>query len=153
KGVSFIASINEDRQAPTLGQLGDPVVTTSNLSVYDQVTGETVTVSRISGGNPDLKADDRRVLKLGATLAPLSTAKTKLNVTANYIHSVTRNAIGSIRGATPETEAAFPDRFERDADGTLTSVDSRPVNFDREERESIRWGFNFTRVIRAPTRP
>lgn len=153
KGVSFIASINEDRQAPTLGQLGDPVVTTSNLTVYDQVTGQTVTVDRISGGNPDLKADDRHVFKLGATLAPLSTPKTKLNLTANYIHSVTRDAIGMLRSATPETEAAFPDRFQRDDDGTLISVDSRAVNFDREEREEIRWGFNLTRVIRAPTRP
>ncbi len=50
-------------------------MTTSNLSVYDQVTGQTVTVSRISGGNPDLKADDRHVLKLGATLAPVVTAR------------------------------------------------------------------------------
>jgi iron complex outermembrane receptor protein len=153
KGVSFIASINEDAQAPTLAQLGDPVVTTSGLGVYDQVTGRTATVNLISGGNPDLKADDRHVLKLGATLAPVSTAKLKLNVTANYLHSVTRNAIGAIRGATPATEAAFPDRFVRDDDGVLTSVDSRPVNFDREEREEIRWGFNLTRVIRAPTRP
>jgi iron complex outermembrane receptor protein len=153
QGVSFIASINEDRQAPTLSQLGDPLVTTSNLSVYDQVTGQTVTVTRVSGGNPDLQADDRHVLKVGATLAPISSPKTRLSVTANYIHSVTRNAIGTLRGATPETQAAFPDRFERDADGVLTSVDSRPVNFDREEREEVRWGFNLTHVIRAPTRP
>jgi len=153
KGVSFIASINEDRQAPTLAQLTDPVVTTSNLSVYDQVTGETVTVSRISGGNPELAADDRHVLKLGTTLAPDLGARTRLSVTANYIHSVTRDAVGAIRGATPQTELAFPDRFVRDDDGTLVAVDSRPVNFDREEREEIRWGFNLTRVVRAPTRP
>ncbi len=76
-----------------------------------------------------------------------------MNITANYIRSVTRNAIGTISGATPETEQAFPDRFERDEEGDLLSVDSRPVNFDRLEREDIRWGFNFTRVIRAPTRP
>ena len=153
QGVSFIASVNEDRQAPTLDQLSNPVVTTSNLSVYDQVTGKTVTVSRISGGNPSLKADDRHVFKFGTTLAPVVTARNKLGVTANYIHSVTRDAIGAIRGATPETEEAFPDRFERDEEGDLVAIDSRPVNFDREEREDIRWGFNYTRVIRAPTRP
>ncbi len=152
-GVSLIASVNEDRQAPTLQQLNDPILTTSNLSVYDQVTGETVTVTRISGGNGELKADDRHVLKLGLNLAPLATPRTRLTVSANYIHSVTRNAIGSIAGATPQTEQAFPDRFLRDEDGTLVSVDSRPVNFDRAEREDIRWGFNLTRVIRAPTRP
>ncbi len=153
QGVSFIASVNEDRQAPSLDQLSDPVLTTSNLSVYDQVTGKTVTVSRISGGNPALKADDRHVFKFGTTLAPVVTAKNKLSVTANYIHSVTRDAIGAIRGATPETEQAFPDHFLRDDDGDLVAIDTRPVNFDREEREDVRWGFNYTHVVRAPTRP
>lgn len=153
KDISIIASVNEDRQAPTLDQLNDPIVTTTNIRVYDYALGKTVTVSQISGGNPDLKADKRRVLKLGASLAPVSTAKLKLNLTANYIHSVTRNAIGMLGSATADMEEAFPDRFERDDDGMLRSVDSRAVNFAREEREQVRWGFNLTKVLRAPQRP
>src|SRR6185369_16484018 len=85
--------------------------------------------------------------------APISTTQLKLNLTANYIHSVIRNAVGSISSATVNAEQAFPDRFERDADGTLLSVDSRAVNLDREERETIRWGLNLTKELRAPTRP
>jgi len=153
KGVSLIASVNEDREAPSLGQLSNPIVTTSNVRVYDYVQGKTVTVSQISGGNPDLQADDRHVFKLGATLAPISTPALKLNLTANYIHSVTRNSVGTLSSATANAEAAFPDRFERNEDGTLETVDSRAVNFDREEREAIRWGFNLTKELRAPTRP
>ena len=153
KEISVLASVNEDRQAPTLAQLSNPIVTTSNVRVYDYVQGKTVTVSQISGGNPDLQADDRHVFKLGATFAPISTTQLKLNLTANYIHSVTRNAVGTLSSATINAEAAFPDRFERDEDGTLISVDSRAVNFDREERETIRWGFNLTKELRAPTRP
>jgi hypothetical protein len=153
KAISIIASVNEDRQAPTLAQLSNPIVTTSNVRVYDYVQGRTVTVSQVSGGNPDLQADDRHVFKLGATFAPISTTALKLNLTANYIHSVTRNAVGTLSSATANAEAAFPDRFEREEDGTLVSVDSRAVNFDREEREAIRWGFNLTKELRAPTRP
>jgi hypothetical protein len=153
KEISIIASVNEDRQAPTLAQLSNPTVTTSNVRVYDYVQGKTVTVSQISGGNPDLQADDRHVFKLGATLAPISTTALKLNLTANYIHSVTRNAVGTLSSATANAEAAFPDRFVRDEDGTLITVDSRAVNFAREEREAIRWGFNLTKQLRAPTRP
>lgn len=153
KNVSIIASVNEDRQAPTLAQLNNPIVTTSNVRIYDYVLGETVTATQVSGGNPDLKADDRHVFKLSASFAALNTAKTKLNLTANYINSVTRNVIGTLSTATAVAEEAFPDRFERDDAGTLVAVDSRPVNFAREEREEIRWGFNFTKVLRAPTRP
>ncbi|MEJ1962114.1 MAG: TonB-dependent receptor [Gammaproteobacteria bacterium] len=153
KDISIIASVNEDRQAPTLGELDNPIVTTSNVRVYDYVQGKTVTVNQISGGNPDLKADERHVFKLGATIAPISTTKLKLNLTANYIRSVTRNSIGTLSSATGNAEGAFPDRFERDEDGTLETVDSRAVNFDREEREAIRWGFNLTKQLRAPTRP
>jgi len=153
KDISIIASVNEDRQAPTLAELSNPIVTTSNVSVYDYVQGRTVTVSQISGGDPDLKADDRHVHKLGATFAPISTTRLKLNLTANYIRSVTRNAVGTLSSATVNAEEAFPDRFERDENGTLVSVDSRAVNFDREEREAIRWGLNLTKQLRAPTRP
>ncbi|MEJ0040398.1 MAG: TonB-dependent receptor [Gammaproteobacteria bacterium] len=153
KDISIIASVNEDRQAPTLAQLSNPIVTTSNVRVYDYVQGKTVTVSQVSGGNPDLQADDRHVFKLGATLAPISTTQLKLNFTANYIQSVTRNAVGTLSSATANAERAFPDRFERDEDGALETVDSRAVNFDREERKAIRWGFNLTKQLRAPTRP
>jgi iron complex outermembrane receptor protein len=37
---------------------------------------------------------------------------------------------------------AFPDRFIRDAFGTLVRVDLRPVNFDSEREKKFRWGFN-----------
>jgi len=153
KEISILASVNEDRQAPSLAQLGNPILTTSNVRVFDYVQGKTVTISQISGGNPDLQADDRHVFKVGATFAPISTQKLKLNLTANYIQSVIRNAVGTLSSATANAEAAFPDRFVRDEEGTLVSVDSRAVNFDREERQIVRWGFNLTKELRAPTRP
>jgi iron complex outermembrane receptor protein len=153
KWLSIIASVNQDRLAPTLAQLNDPTVTTSNVRVYDYVQGKTVTVTQIAGGNPDLKADNRHVFKLGFSIDAIDTPKTKLNFVVDYIHSVLRNAIGTISSATDEAEEAFPDRFERDASGTLEQIDARAVNLDREDRSEVRWGFNFTQVLRAPKRP
>lgn len=150
-GLSLIAAVNEDRVAPTLAQRGDAVVITSNVRAYDYATGETVTISRISGGNPLLKADDRHVFKLGLTAKPWT--KLNLSFTANYNNSRTENAIVSIADASPALEGAFPDRFERDAAGQLLSIDTRAVNIAREDREQLRWGINFTQVLRAPKRP
>ncbi|MDG2534153.1 TonB-dependent receptor [Sphingomonas sp. HITSZ_GF] len=150
-GLSLIAAVNEDRVAPTLAQRGDAVVITSNVRAYDYATGETVTISRTSGGNPLLKADDRHVFKLGLTAKPWT--KLNLSLTANYNNSRTENAIVSVSDASPALEEAFPDRFTRDAAGQLVSIDARSVNIAREDREQLRWGINFTQVLRAPKRP
>jgi hypothetical protein len=150
-GISLIAAVNEDRVAPTLAQRGDAVVITDNVRAYDDVTGQTVTISRISGGNPLLKADDRHVFKLGLTAKPWT--KLNLSFAANYNNSRTENAIVSIADGSSALEQAFPDRFERDAAGQLVSIDTRAVNIAREDREQLRWGINFTQVLRAPRRP
>ncbi len=151
--LSFLATVNQDHQVPTLAQLDGPLVNTPNIRVYDYVVGQTDTVAQISGGNSDLKADDRHVFKLGATWNAIDKPKTKLNFTASYIDSVTRNAIGSLTTATSAIEAAFPEQFERNDDDELIKVDNRAVNFSQEARRDLRWGFNFTKVLREPTRP
>ena len=151
--LSFLATVNQDHQVPTLAQLDGPLVTTPNIRVYDYVLGQTDTVTQISGGNSDLKADDRHVFKLGATWNAIDKPKTKLNFTASYIDSVTHNAIGSLTTATSALEAAFPEQFERNDDDELITVDNRAVNFSQEARRDLRWGFNFTQVLREPTRP
>ncbi len=143
--VSLIASFTDEEGAPTIGQLGDPVLQTPNVRVFDFVRGETVDVTRIEGGNPDLVADSRRVYKLGLTVRPLE--ETDLSVTANYTDSRIENPIAGFPTATAEIEAAFPDRFTREAGGRLTRIDSRPVNFARSDREEMRWGINFSRPL------
>jgi hypothetical protein len=66
--VTVLASFTDEEGAPSIGQLGDPVLQTPNVRVFDFVRGETVDVTRIEGGNPDLVADRRRVYKLGLTI-------------------------------------------------------------------------------------
>jgi len=146
-GVTFLWSVTHDQGAPTVQQLGNPMVVTPDVRVFDYVRGQTVSVSQIDGGNAALRADSRRTTKLGLTLKPLKSAD--LSITANYIRSRIRNAIASLPAPTAQIEAAFPDRFMRDEDGTLISIDNRPVNFAREDREQLRWGFSFSKRLKT----
>jgi iron complex outermembrane receptor protein len=148
KAISLIASFSKDEGAPTMQQLGNPLVATANVRVFDYIRGETVDITRLSGGNPALSADDRRVIKLGLTLKPFT--QTDLTFSANYTNSRVRDPILAFPTATAAIEAAFPDRFTRDAGGRLTMIDSRPVNFARQDSEEIRWGINFSKQISAP---
>jgi len=150
KPLSLIASFNRDEGAPTMQQLGGPLVTTTGVRVFDYIRGETVDISRISGGNASLRADDRRVFKLGATLKPFS--KADLALTVNYTNSRVRDPIATFPTATAAIEAAFPDRFTRDADGRLIQIDGRPINFARQDQEELRWGINFSKQLSTPPR-
>ena len=152
KPVSFVVSVSRQENAPSIQQLGNPLITTPNSQVFDYVRGETVEVTRVSGGNPDLRAERRNVLRLGATWKPDQVQG--LSITANYTRIRIDNPVAGFPAATAAVEAAFPDRFQRDADGDLIRVDSRPVNFARRESQQVRWGFNFSRQIgKAPPPP
>ena len=146
--LDFLFSYTDEDGAPTMQQLGDPVLLTPSVRVFDFLRGETVDISRLEGGNPDLLADNRRVLKLGLTARPLG--ETDLTLSATYTSNRIDNLIASFPTATPEIEAAFPDRFTRDSTGRLIQIDSRPVNFARSARDEFRWGVNFSKRLGPP---
>ena len=151
KALSLIASLSKDEGVPTVQQLGNPLVATTGVRVFDYVTGESVDITRVTGGSPNLSADDRRVIKLGLTLKPI--AGSDLTFTANYTNRRITDPIASFPTATAAIEAAFPDRFTRDNDGRLTQIDSRPINFARQDQEDVRWGINFSKQLSTPPRP
>ncbi|TRW15177.1 TonB-dependent receptor [Glacieibacterium frigidum] len=146
--VQLIGSITEEDGAPSIQQLGDPVLVTPNVRVFDVVTGQTVDVTRIEGGNPNLLADSRRVMKLGLTVKPIKGSD--LSVLATYTDTRIDNPTASLPSPTPEIEAAFPDRFERDNAGNLFRIDSRPLNFERSKQRSLRWGLNWSKALAGP---
>lgn len=143
--INLIASLTNEEGAPTVEQLGAPQIVTPNVRVFDFVRGESIDITRIFGGNPDLRADDRQIVKLGLTVKPA--AKTDLIITANYVRSRIDNPIASFPILTPDLEAAFPERFARDGNGTLLQIDNRAINFFRSRQEQLRWGANFTRPL------
>lgn len=150
KPLRMLFSATEEESAPSVQQLGAPVVVTPGVRVFDFLRGETVEVTRIEGGAPGLDADHRSVMKLGLNLKPFE--DTELTVSADYVRTRITDVISSFPTATSQIEAAFPDRFIRDADGRLVQIDSRPVNFDRRDTDQLRWGFTYRKPL-GPTRP
>ncbi len=145
--VQILASANQDRAAPTGAQITDPLIATPNLSVFDYATGQTVFVTQLSGGNAALRESVRDQFRLTATVKPFE--KPNLTLTATYLNSRTRNPIFAFPTPTPALEAAFPQRFLRDADGNLLQIDARPLNFLRAQSEQLRWGFDLSIPLKS----
>jgi hypothetical protein len=144
--LNFITSWTREEGAPSVQQLGDPILETPDTRVFDFTTGQTVEVTAITGGNPDLLADRRNVLKVGGNWKPLK--ETDLNLRAEYVHSTIDRPISSFPGVTAEIEDAFPERFVRDpVTDELVSVDFRPVNYESSRRDTIRFGFDFSKRL------
>lgn len=150
--VTVNLSLSQEESAPNAGQLADPVVLTPSVTVFDFATGQSVTVSRLEGGATGLLNDRRRVLRAGVNLRPLERGgQTRLTLNLNYVRTRIDDPIANFPLITPALEAAFPERFTRDASGVLTAIDSRPLNFDAIDREELRGGVNLTRFLgKAP---
>ncbi len=144
--LNFVTSWTREEGPPTINQLGDLVLTTPDTRIFDFTTGQTVLVTAITGGNPDLQSDRRTVFKLGGYWQPIQ--NTDLRLRADYVHQRIERPISNIT-VTPQVEAAFPGRFVRDASGQLVSVDLRPVNFDHSETDTLRVGFDFSKPLKS----
>ena len=147
--VDLIASWIGEQNAPSVSQLGAPLLVTPLRAVYDFSRGETVLANVITGGNTALLAETRRDRKFTANWRPIE--DTDLLLTATYSRTRSRNTTAELPALTPEIEAAFPGRVTRDASGRIISVDQRPVNFAATRGEQLRWGISFSRSFGQPT--
>ena len=143
--LRFRFALTEEENAPGIGALGNPTIVTPNARVFDFATGETVFVDLITGGNPDLLAEERRIFSVAGTYQPDWLDGTTLTVT--YNDSRIDNPIRGFPALTAEVEAAFPDRIIRDADGNLISLDTRSISFDSENRRELRTQLNFRKRL------
>jgi len=143
--LNLNASWTREEGAPSLQQLGDPLVETPGVAFFDFRRNETVFVTTLTGGNPDLDSDRRNVLKIGGNWQPFE--KTDLRLRAEYVRQTIDHPQASFPAATEALEDAFPGRFERDAENRLVGVDLTPVNFERSRKDTLRWGFTFTKPL------
>ena len=146
-GVRLLVSKTDQDEAPSAQQLGNPLVSTPGVRVFDYVRGTTATITTVSGGNRALIADDRHTLKIGLDLKPWSTRN--MTFRADYTRQNTDDPIAAFPAATAAIAQAFPDRFQRDAEGNLLSLDSRPVNFARSESSQLRYGVNLSVPLKS----
>lgn len=145
--ISLIASVTNQESAPTVEQLGTPLVVTPNVRTFDFARREVTDVTQAFGGNPNLRSDDRRVTRLGVNSRPFSAID--LTVSIEYLETRIDDPIASFPIVTPQVEAAFPERFTRDIGGRLSRIDNTPLNFERSDQEQVRWGFSFVRPLGA----
>lgn len=137
--ISFNADLNEQRLAPSVQDLQGPLVSTPNVQIFDFVTGQTLYVTQLNGGNPDLRSSGRRTARIGLYLGNFAGNN---NVYANYEYRRDRDLTGPLPPLTLAVQSAFPGRFIRDATGTLVTLDNRPVNLAMQYRDAVTWGFN-----------
>jgi hypothetical protein len=145
--LNLTASWTREEGAPSLQQLGDPLIETPNVNIFDFVTGQSVEVTVLTGGNPDLRSDTRNAFKIGGNWQPFE--KTDLRLRAEYVRQTIDDPQASFPAASVAIQQAFPERFVRDADGTLIAVDYTPVNFQQSRRDTVRWGFDFTKPLQS----
>lgn len=145
--INFLVGYTKEEGAPSISQLNDPVLFTPNTPVFDYRTNQTVAVTQITGGNPNLNASDRTVWRAGFNLTPFKTED--LRIGSTWTREQIDDQLATFPTITAALESALPGRFTRDAAGNLTSIDTRPLNFTRAEREEVRttisWGKTFGR--------
>ena len=145
--LSLLTSFEREEGSPSLTQLGEARIVEPLVRFFDFTRGETVFIDALTGGNPDLLADTRDVLKVTANWE--MPTKDDFRLTAEYIHERIDDPIGSFPAASATLEAAFPDRFVRDDEGALVAVDLTPVNYSRQRRDSFRWGLDWGKTLEA----
>jgi hypothetical protein len=133
-------SIEQNEIPASIQLLGNPVVQSPDMRVFDPLTGQTVDVVQITGGNPGLRPARTKIRRLSGLLDLVP--KLNLQLNAEYTDSDGRNYISSLPAASLAVMLAFPDRYVRNSDGVLTTVDLRPVNFDTHREKRLRWGFS-----------
>ena len=143
--ITLNARSNFDHQPPEILALGAPTTVTPSVSVFDVLRGETVDVAQITGGNPSLTGESIRIDRLTANLHPIP--KVDFGLNADYFMMERRNMISNLPIESTPIWLAFPQRFTRDASGHLTSVDLRPVNFEGQQLERIRYSFNLNLTL------
>lgn len=137
-GLQLLAQSRHSAAAPGVEALSSPDVRVANIYAFDFTNARTELVTLIQGGNPNLRAERRRVSSLTATIKPF--AGREIRVGATYEATMIRDQTGTVYALTPQTEPLLPELFTRDASGRLTSLTIRPTNFYRERLRTL----NFT---------
>ncbi|MBO9697332.1 MAG: hypothetical protein J7499_14145 [Sphingopyxis sp.] len=127
-------SVSFAKLAPSIEQLTAPYFEEVRR-VYDFARQEIAEPVWVTGGNPDLGSGRRRTWSLGTTLRPFDPRLLSLSV--EYRKQQSTGGASGFPGFTLAVEAAFPDRFDRDASGRLIRVDARPIRIVRDTTERL----------------
>jgi len=147
KKFSLQGSYVYSEAAPSLANLGSPLVANFNVLTYDFTKGQSTLATIITGGNPALLRERRNDIKLGMNWTP-PILKGAANLLVEYFNNRSNNVTSSFPSVlTPALELAYPGRVTRDGAGNIVSVDRRAINLAEQREERIRWGLNIGGTI------
>jgi iron complex outermembrane recepter protein len=132
--------LRQTQLPPALSVLGQPAFIAPNVRVFDPLTSQTVDVTEAFGGDPNLRPETDKVRRVSAILRLVP--RMNLRANAEYTDIDRRDFISPLPAASAAVMLAFPDRFVRNAQGVLTTIDLRPVNFQSNREKRLRWGLS-----------
>jgi iron complex outermembrane receptor protein len=128
--------------APSLSNLGSPLVVTYNASVYDFVKQQTVLATVTTGGNSALQRERRNDIKLGLNWT-LPGLQDSTRLVVEYFNNRSNNVTSAFPTTlTSDLESAFAGRVTRNSAGVITAIDRRAITLAETRDEHIRWGLN-----------
>ncbi|SDE68843.1 TonB dependent receptor [Sphingomonas carotinifaciens] len=149
--VQFTASVSESRTPPPIEQLVTPAISLPGSPFFDFVTGTTALVTTVFGGNPTLAPEQRRINTLGVDIKPWKRREVRFGV--NLTDTVIEDQAMTLSATTPAIQAAFPDRFRRNAAGQLIAADLRPLNLARGRQRALAGRIQFHGPLGAAPPP
>ncbi|GAW40610.1 hypothetical protein SH203_01010 [Brevundimonas sp. SH203] len=126
--------------SPTREQRFEPPRYGPPRPVYDFQSGQAEDIAPLLGGAPDLKAQRTETTSLSASAGPFGRWGVQGNLDFQSVRAF--DAIGALPALTPTVEAAFPDRFLRDAEGRLIGIDQRPINLAEIASDTLSSGLS-----------
>ncbi|MBW6527752.1 Plug domain-containing protein [Sphingomonas sp. RHCKR7] len=152
RAIELSGSVNLAQTAPPITSLGAAAVIVPNVPVFDYASGTSVFVDALYGGNPALPPERARVATLAAALRPF--AERPFDLRLEYVATRTRDRTVTPVSGDSRFQAAFPDRFGRDAAGRLVRLDLRPAAVAEEDERRLRVTLNlFTELGPKPPSP
>lgn len=131
---------------PLSQQRFDPVYFGPPRLVFDFSKGQAVEVRPLLGGNPDLRPQTSAQSSLSISAGPFT--RDAVFGTIALRRSRITDGAGPLPVLTPAVEAAFPERFTRDADGRLVGVDQRPINLREVASDTLSSNVSFKLPVR-----
>ena len=121
--------------------MSEPLYNDLPRVVFDFRTGQAVEIIPLLGGNPDLTQPSSERFSVTASMGPFT--RWGIQAVLGYQRDISTNSVASLPDVTEDIESVYPERFVRDADGKLISVDYRPLNVGSNVTEGLNTNVTF----------
>lgn len=145
-GLNLSAGRGYTPSLPSSGQLSLPTIVRGGVLAFDQLSGQTVEITQISGGNPSLSEQNNKSLNLRAN-ANKTIGRTSLSLSGSYDDETIDRPVLVVTTPNSDIERFFPERFTRGSDGRLLTLDTRPFNGVSQSRGRLSWNINVSGVV------